>query len=320
MLDRINIVLMLISGVAALFFPFEIFLFSYAVLGPLHYLTEISWLHQKSYFLKNRLSLLWPFVSAVIVILLAYVGKQTQGINLYALVVCVSFFSSFVFVAISKSYSRIIALGVITGISLGIWFSPRLVVLFALFLPTILHVFLFTFCFMVQGALKNKSRSGLIAAMFFIFLSIALIFSHRLLPEFITVGEYARHAYASFQSLNTALLNFFGITFNDQVSAVYFSPVGIALMRFIAFAYTYHYLNWFSKTSIIRWHLVPKLQLLGVIVVWLAAVIVYVYDYRLGFIVLYFLSTLHVIMEFPLNQITFLQLGKQIQTYLLKKA
>jgi hypothetical protein len=34
--------------------PFEVFLFAYAVLGPLHYLTEISWLHDRQYFSKGK--------------------------------------------------------------------------------------------------------------------------------------------------------------------------------------------------------------------------------------------------------------------------
>ena len=45
--DRINFLnigLMLISCVVALYIPFELFLFAYAVLGPARYLTEISWL------------------------------------------------------------------------------------------------------------------------------------------------------------------------------------------------------------------------------------------------------------------------------------
>jgi hypothetical protein len=49
-IDWINIVLMFISAAAAYVLPFEVFLFSYAVLGPLHYLTEISWLHERKYF------------------------------------------------------------------------------------------------------------------------------------------------------------------------------------------------------------------------------------------------------------------------------
>jgi hypothetical protein len=43
---------MLISCVTAYVFPFELFLFSYAVSGPLHYLTEISWLHDRKYFVN----------------------------------------------------------------------------------------------------------------------------------------------------------------------------------------------------------------------------------------------------------------------------
>jgi hypothetical protein len=42
--NYVNAGLMVLSCLAAYVFPFELFLFSYAVLGPLHYLTEISWL------------------------------------------------------------------------------------------------------------------------------------------------------------------------------------------------------------------------------------------------------------------------------------
>ena len=34
-------------------FPFKLFLFSYAFLGPLHYLTEINWLSENNYFVKS---------------------------------------------------------------------------------------------------------------------------------------------------------------------------------------------------------------------------------------------------------------------------
>ncbi len=55
--DRINILniwLMLISGLLAFVWPFYLFLFSYAILGPLHYLTEISWLHDRGYYTKRK--------------------------------------------------------------------------------------------------------------------------------------------------------------------------------------------------------------------------------------------------------------------------
>ncbi|MEZ4686061.1 MAG: hypothetical protein R3B47_08345 [Bacteroidia bacterium] len=35
---------------------FELFLFSYAFLGPLHYLTEINWLQKRSYFVSDKRS------------------------------------------------------------------------------------------------------------------------------------------------------------------------------------------------------------------------------------------------------------------------
>src|SRR6476646_132806 len=34
--------------------PFELLLLSYVVLGPAHYFTEISWLHDRKYFLPHR--------------------------------------------------------------------------------------------------------------------------------------------------------------------------------------------------------------------------------------------------------------------------
>src|SRR5712671_2224468 len=55
--DRINFLnigLMLVSCVVALYIPFELFLFAYAVLGPAHYLTEISWLHKRGYFTRGE--------------------------------------------------------------------------------------------------------------------------------------------------------------------------------------------------------------------------------------------------------------------------
>ena len=52
-IEIVNFALIWIILWLAYAFPFELFLFSYAVLGPLHYLTEINWLEKKNYFLKN---------------------------------------------------------------------------------------------------------------------------------------------------------------------------------------------------------------------------------------------------------------------------
>ena len=53
-IHHLNTGLIIISCIVAFFIPFELFLFSYGILGPLHYLTEIGWLHKKNYFTKGK--------------------------------------------------------------------------------------------------------------------------------------------------------------------------------------------------------------------------------------------------------------------------
>ena len=75
--------------------------------------------------------------------------------------------------------------------------------------------------------------------------------------------------------------------------------------RFIAFVYTYHYLNWFSKTSVIGWkEALNRRSTLLILIIWLGSIGVYLYDYQTGLTALFFLSFLHVLLEFPLNVIT----------------
>jgi hypothetical protein len=104
---------------------------------------------------------------------------------------------------------------------------------------------------------------------------------------------------------------FSGFSLEKYASIVYNSTIGIMLMRFIAFAYLYHYLNWFSKTEIIRWHQVPKLRFAAVILLWVVASVFYTYDYSLGLSLLFFLSFSHVLLEFPLNIISIVGIGKE---------
>ena len=70
--DRINYLnlgLMVLTAVLSYYFPFETFLLAYAYLGPLHYLTEISWLHDRQYFAKGK----WDYLVLLIVgVLLSY--------------------------------------------------------------------------------------------------------------------------------------------------------------------------------------------------------------------------------------------------------
>src|SRR3954470_13140852 len=52
--DAIHLGLMLLAFAASYLVPFELLLLAYVVLGPAHYFTEISWLHDRNYFLPHR--------------------------------------------------------------------------------------------------------------------------------------------------------------------------------------------------------------------------------------------------------------------------
>jgi hypothetical protein len=109
------------------------------------------------------------------------------------------------------------------------------------------------------------------------------------------------------------LSSLFWFSTSESVEGIYSSSIGIALLRFVAFAYTYHYLNWFSKTSLINWHKVSRFRLATLIVLWLFFVSVYAMDFRLGLIILSLLSIWHVILEFPLNYQTIWGIGKELR-------
>src|SRR5262249_35496947 len=119
-----------------------------------------------------------------------------------------------------------------------------------------------------------------------------------------------------FHDLNANICVLLGLSAWDREQlqvAVYGSPAGWAVMRCIAFAYTYHYLNWFAKTSIIKWHAVSRRRLAVIAGLCLGSVGVYGYDYRVGFIALYTLSFLHVLLEFPLNHRTVIGIAAELR-------
>jgi hypothetical protein len=90
--------------------------------------------------------------------------------------------------------------------------------------------------------------------------------------------------------------------------------------RFMAYAYTYHYLNWFSKTGIIRWHEASKRRLIAIVVVWIASAALYAYDWKIGFTALLGLSLAHVFLEFPLNWRTFVGIGDELKKRATRQA
>ena len=307
--NSLNIGLMLISCVVALFIPFELFLFAYAVLGPAHYLTEISWLQKRRFFTpgKHDFWLLGGLAALVFVVVPSAQSYGRQELFKMAPYTFLALGSALVLVVASRTTPRILGLAAVLALSfLFVDTTGFLVVLLGLFVPTLVHVYLFTGFFMIYGALKDRSRSGYLAFLVFLLCPVVFLFisPHKFTPSAYVVTSY----WKNFSILNLTLLGmdlpFTRTEGADAGMKVFLSDAGLIVMRFIAFAYTYHYLNWFSKTSIIRWHEVGVKRLVVIGALWLASVGLYIYDYSLGYRLLFCLSAMHIYLEFPLNHLS----------------
>jgi hypothetical protein len=320
--NYLNLGLMVVSCVFAYIIPFELFLFAYAVLGPLHYLTEISWLHDRKYFVeakrgrdkKARRAWLMLVAATLAVMLYGVIAERVLKQSVTPIWEIALFYLVFVMASelwLSRKRSTGMAVIALTAITLLFFSGSRYYALFAFFLITIIHVFVFTAAFILFGALKSKSRSGVLSLIVFVLCGLSFfVYAPSALGH--TVGDYARNSYSSFQTLNAELIKIFQLGTGASVREIYESSAGLTVMRFIAFAYTYHYLNWFSKTSIIKWHEIPRSRTAVIIGLWLIALGVYGYSYQAGMLMLYFLSVLHVMLEFPLNHHTLAGIGKEL--------
>jgi hypothetical protein len=423
-INYLNMGLMALSALLAYFLPFETFLFAYAFLGPLHYLTEISWLHDRNYFSKGKYDFI---VLLVIGVLLSYASfAKDFGINvdfyesfveanLFDKLVVFALFSAILFALVENIFVKIVSIFLLFVFISG-WLAPERAeinrnstTIFALtsLVPTLIHVYIFTGLFMLYGALKSRSKTGLLSVVTFILFPIILVFYAPVDTKSNFLSDYGKKAYYAdgegFFSTNISILDHFDIIddpiytnkdfigfvqsenfqngnkankfiSDDKLSLlidslskigsspylirsqpvnsgievdnllllidqngslleyrnkpipckliigynkekydplVFFSTIGIMLMRFIAFAYLYHYLNWFSKTEVIRWHKVPKIRFAAVIILWLLACGAYAYDYSIGLNFLFFLSFTHVLLEFPLNIVSIVGIGTE---------
>ena len=347
--EYVNIGLMGIALVAAAILPFEVFLFSYAFLGPLHYLTEISWLHDRQYFSPKKrdwiplvaLSFLILFGSSMILgqgwvdflnnipigkdglgtflgeygydmtfiafgIALLFVLSKNTWIRVYGVVGII--FAAFLFHAGTEDPG-------VSSFEYGAYFK-----VFAIYMPTLIHVYLFTGAFILFGALKRNKASGYISFGFFVLCGVlAFILPANTGYE---ASAWARDAYEpTFGALSKfGMADFMGMSPAEAYTADLFTAgPSLILARFIAFAYTYHYLNWFSKTSIIQWHKVPRARFIAVIALYVASIALYLASYDIGFRWLFLLSFAHVLLEFPLNHQSFIGIGRELRAKLFGK-
>lgn len=312
--DRLNTVLIFFSFWAAYHFPFELFVIVYAVLGPLHYLTEINWIRDKKYFTSSSrwapamvifaliisLPFLAPWISETVVSADLLELFRKHNIILLPIAFLVAF------LLITPFSGRIKAALFAIGAMLALLSSllPAYQIIIGVFLPTVIHVYLFTILFMWHGTVVSGKKIGYFNISLMIFLPLFLTImpidtleykSQNLFKSAFLEGE--------FYALNVNLAKVLG--FGDGTQFSFWEKFFIKVQIFITFAYTYHYLNWFSKTTVIGWHrqLNTKKSIL-IATVWLGAVALYFYNYKAGVAVVLFLSILHVLMEFPLNIIT----------------
>ncbi len=370
-INYVNIGLMLMSCIAAFVMPFEVFLFAYAFMGPLHYLTEISWLHDRQYFAKGKYDFL---ILLIIGVVLAYwdaantyhlwpfnnddTKEEAYSWHLYEKLLFIAFFSGIIVAFVKSHFLKIIGIAVVFFLSLRIYgqlYTDRLedgkgegtlTMLLTSFVPTLIHVYVFTGFFMLFGALKSRSVSGLWSVLVFVVCPLLLYFLFQD-KTFVSVSDYGMDAYGKkvgdegFFSLNLQVAEKFfstdfpqlkdstgnflyytngqpALDYSSAPNVVFHSKTGILIMRFIAFAYMYHYLNWFSKTEIIRWHKVPKIRFVAVVIIWLLSLALYAYSYKVGLQWLFFLSFTHVLLEFPLNFHSMVGIVKESKTIFKK--
>ncbi|HZQ46190.1 MAG TPA: hypothetical protein VFC07_04200, partial [Verrucomicrobiae bacterium] len=199
-IDITNFFLIWLTLGVAINWPFQLFLFSYIVLGPLHYLTEINWLDKQNYFLRAKDSRPFVWSMVVLVVLLSICTilpetehwKSTHSIHeaifnspdqtvvhvlrwSYSLLL-LAFVTAAAWVFTTHWLARALIAAFCLLCSLMFYTNPVVALLFGVLLPTIFHVFFFTIIFMLYGTLKTRSAWGYVnvASMLLALLVIAV--------------------------------------------------------------------------------------------------------------------------------------------------
>lgn len=316
--DILNVILIVISLMVAFQVPFGLLIFSYVFLGPIHYLTEINWLKEKKYFVKET-KWIWillafvAFVSIPVFLKLPlFAGTNVSpqitkwsnfilGYTDEVLVTAILFAIGLIYLR-NKVHIILILMGSALLATLFLNYFPDFALLVTIFLPTIVHVYLFTLLFMIFGTINSKSTPGIIAIILLALAPVIIMLSKINPADYFVIKDYTRNSFndSGFGNLNVLVAKYFTPEGSGQFN--YFSAVGIKIQIFVAFAYTYHYLNWFSKTAVIGWHKnLSRPKVIGVVVIWMMCISLYAYDYKTGLIALTFLSFSHIFLEFPLN-------------------
>lgn len=156
-IDRSNIVLIVLCCLCAHHFPYQTLIGSYAILGPAHYLTEVSWLHDRRYFARSR-GLLRDMVALSLALMLPVFGLAVSQPWYGATVVLVAIAAAAVFAISWSAAAAVLIAGAVWIVLPGVHARASALVLTVL-VPTVIHVFFFTASFMVDGARRSRSAA-----------------------------------------------------------------------------------------------------------------------------------------------------------------
>jgi hypothetical protein len=305
-LDVLNVGLMIASAAAAFAYPLEVLVVAYVFLGPLHALTELSWLHDRRYFTDSRAGALFLAVAAVAACTPAMLRSSwVPWVAPALLLTSFAVAAGLAFCKTTKGRLLVAAGGAAVALALAFTGNPMLV-LFGMFVPSVVHLFVFTGAFILLGALKSRSAIGLASLVVFAacaaFVLVAESGSSR-----IGAGDYFREASWPFAGLAHVIAGVLPLEGGAGARAL------LAALRFISFITLYHYLNWFSKTRIIRWHEVSAARLATVGGLWLATLAMAWIDIRIGIALGILGSSVHVVLEFPLNHRTMAGIATELR-------
>ncbi len=135
--DAAHLGLMLSALALTYLVPFELLLLAYVVLGPAHYATEISWLHDRKYFLPQR-------GIALGLALVAFVAAMIDNATWFGFVMWSAFVVCVLLAATTTAMQgMVLFIAAIALTALMLSHGASLAVL-GILLPTLIHVSLFT--------------------------------------------------------------------------------------------------------------------------------------------------------------------------------
>lgn len=258
--------------------PVETLVLSYAVLGPAHYLSQISWMSGRDFDSGGRLDP-WLLVACAAGLFVARENPVSP------------WWGAAAGLALAAAFTRGVAARAL-ALALGAVGAALLArpgwTLWALLLPSVIHVFVFTAIFLWRGAREDGAQRApavLHASLGLALLAIAPADGAPLPPALKEGLEYFLPVAGTLQ----ARLGREGWAATSGV------------LSFLAFAYLYHYLNWFTKAGFLGWHRVGRGRAAALTALYAASLALYAADFRAGFAAASALGLLHVLLELPLD-------------------